>query len=82
MTLLKKTGTIEQRVFSNLNNALDNEFDMSDKPLLHVVEDLLMYADYDFPEINYIDPEDPKNKAIEDEMMEAVDKWQEQRKQM
>jgi hypothetical protein len=66
------TATIEKRVFDNLNNALDNGYDMSDKPLLHVVEDLLTFADYDFPE----------GETAEDEMMEAVDKWQKQRKQM
>jgi len=67
--------SIEQRVFDNLDNALDNGYDMTNIPSDKVAEDVLMYADYDFEEEFDIMDHD----VLFDQVRVAVEKWQNKR---
>jgi hypothetical protein len=41
---------MKQKVYDNLNNALENGYDFTNTAALVVATDLLSYADYDFQE--------------------------------
>ena len=67
--------SIEQRVLTNLDNALDNGYDMTNIPSDKVAEDVLMYADYDFEEEFDTMDED----VLLEQVRVAVEKWQNKR---
>lgn len=67
--------SIEQRVFDNLDNALDNGYDMTNIDSDIVAEDVLMYADYDFEEEFDTMDED----VLFEQVRVAVEKWQNKR---
>jgi len=67
--------SIEQRVFDNLDNALDNGYDMTNIDSDIVAEDVLMYADYDFEEEFDTMDED----VLLEQVRVAVEKWQNKR---
>jgi len=67
--------SIEQRVFDNLDNALDNGYDMTNIDSDIVAEDVLTYADYDFEE--EFDTMD--HDVLFDQVRVAVEKWQNKR---
>lgn len=69
--------TIEQRVFDNLNTALENEYDMTNTSSDVVADDVLSYADYDFEdEFKTMDHDE-----LVDQVRLAVEKWQNMKKQ-
>lgn len=69
--------TIEEKVVSNLNNALENGYDFTFSPSFWVADDILSYADYDFKwefdNIGY-------DRLLEKVRL-AVEEWQHTRKE-
>ena len=49
--------TLKQKVYDNLENALENGYDFTNWKSDNVADDMLTYADYDFPGV---EPEEIK----------------------
>lgn len=62
---------LREKVYSNLNNALENGYDFTNNDVKFVADDLLSYADYDFEEYPGIEPE---------QLFKYIKEWQIMRK--
>jgi hypothetical protein len=60
--------TLKQKVIDNLENALENGYDFTNWKTDNVADDMLTYADYDFPGV------------APAEVIPLIEEWQSERK--